>query len=223
MGKQDNDKKRQRVSSLDGKTETNEEAMDSQDGVLFSLTVAEYQVLIAKLRNLGDKHKASNNRILNLESRLDEAQAEIDPLSLSCEGTVSEDEFLRALKEFKNCKSPVKDGFSAAFYNFFWSEICTDMIASFNFAFKSGMLSISQRRGIISLIPKKNKDKNKKNKKKTKTNPPPPPQKKKKKKKQGQKPAGKSQTHLAALYRLQNFDKIHCEKVRKSASKNHQP
>ena len=33
------------------------------------------------------------------------------------------------------------------------------MLSSFNHAFRSGTLSISQRRGIISLIPKKNKDK----------------------------------------------------------------
>ena len=78
---------------------------------------------------------------------------------LSCEGIVSEDECLKALKEFKNCKSPGTDGLSAEFYKFFWSEISTDIIGSFNYAFKTGTLSISQRRGIISLIPKKNKDK----------------------------------------------------------------
>ena len=35
------------------------------------------------------------------------------------------------------------------------------MVSSFNYAFRTGILSItfSQRRGIISLIPKKNKDK----------------------------------------------------------------
>ena len=80
---------------------------------------------------------------------------------LSCEGIVSEDECLRALKEFKNSysKSPGTDGLSAEFYKFFWSEISNDIIGSFNYAFKTGMLSISERRGIISLIPKKNKDK----------------------------------------------------------------
>ena len=78
---------------------------------------------------------------------------------LSCEGIVFEDECLRALKEFKNCKSPGTDGLLAEFYKFFWSEISTDIIVSFNYAFKTGTLSISQRRGIISLIPKKNKDK----------------------------------------------------------------
>ena len=38
---------------------------------------------------------------------------------LSCEGVVSEDECLRALKEFKNCKSPGTDGLSAEFYKLF--------------------------------------------------------------------------------------------------------
>jgi len=33
------------------------------------------------------------------------------------------------------------------------------MVASFNYAFRTGTLSITQRRGIISLIPKTNKDK----------------------------------------------------------------
>ena len=39
---------------------------------------------------------------------------------LSCEGIVSEDECLRALKDFKNCKSPGTDGLSAEFYKLFW-------------------------------------------------------------------------------------------------------
>ena len=77
----------------------------------------------------------------------------------SCEGQVAEKECLSALKEFKNGKSPGTDGLSAEFYKFFWADLGTDMTASFNYAFRTGTLSISQRRGIISLIPKKNKDK----------------------------------------------------------------
>ena len=80
MGNKEKEKKRQRVSSSDAKVDTNEEAIDSQDGVLISLTVTEYQTLIAKITSLEDKHKESDNRILNLEARLDEAQAEIDSL-----------------------------------------------------------------------------------------------------------------------------------------------
>ena len=80
MGNQDKEKKRQRVSSSDAKAETNEEAMDSQDGALILLTVTEYQVLIAKITSLEDKHKVTENLILNLEARLDKGQAEIDSL-----------------------------------------------------------------------------------------------------------------------------------------------
>ena len=39
------------------------------------------------------------------------------------------------------------------------SDLGTEMTASFNYAFQKGSLSISQKRGITSLIPKKNKDK----------------------------------------------------------------
>ena len=43
---------------------------------------------------------------------------------------------------------------------YFWPELKTPIVASFNYAFTNGTLSISQRRGIISLFPpKKNKDK----------------------------------------------------------------
>ena len=87
----------------------------------------------------------------------------IDPLDeneqILCEGMISKEECLTALKEFKNNKTPGTDGFSAEFYKFFWSDLGTEMTASFNYAFQKGSLSISQKRGIISLIPKKNKDK----------------------------------------------------------------
>ena len=78
---------------------------------------------------------------------------------MSCESVVKENECYTALKEFKNDKTPGTDGLSAEFYKFFWPELCNEMIASFNYAFQTGALSISQKRGIISLIPKKNKDK----------------------------------------------------------------
>lgn len=77
----------------------------------------------------------------------------------SCEGSITVDECLEALKDFKSGKTPGTDGFPAEFYRFFWTEISNELIDSFNYAFKSGSLSISQRRGIISLIPKKFKDK----------------------------------------------------------------
>ena len=63
---------------------------------------------------------------------------------------------LTALKEFKNNKTPGKDEFSAEFYKFFWSDL--DTYCQFQYAFQKGSLYSGQKRGIISLIPKKNKD-----------------------------------------------------------------
>ena len=65
---------------------------------------------------------------------------------------------LTALKEFKNNKTPGPDGFSAEFYKFFWNDLDTETTTSCNYAFRKGSLSIGQKHGIISLIPKKNKD-----------------------------------------------------------------
>ena len=90
-------------------------------------------------------------------------QENISPLSeekkASCEGNITANECLKALKDFQPRKTPGTDGFPAEFYRFFWSEINQEMTESFNHAFQSGKLSITQRRGIISLIPKKFKDK----------------------------------------------------------------
>ena len=76
-----------------------------------------------------------------------------------CEGKVSTEECLKALNDFQNEKSPGTDGLPVEFNNFFERELHLDMIKSFNFAFETGSLSIiSQRRGIITLVPKPNKD-----------------------------------------------------------------
>jgi len=41
---------------------------------------------------------------------------------LSCEGKVTQAEFLKALKDFKNEKSPGTDGLQAEFYKYSWKE-----------------------------------------------------------------------------------------------------
>ena len=74
-----------------------------------------------------------------------------------CEGLVNEEECPNGLKDFGNNKTPGTDGLPAEFYRFFWLDISHDLLASYNFASQHCMLSISQRRGILSLIPKKSK------------------------------------------------------------------
>ena len=70
------------------------------------------------------------------------------------ENELTRDELLNALKGFQPGKTPGDDGFTKEFYETFFELLWKDLIDSFNEAFQTDKLSISQRRGIISLIPK---------------------------------------------------------------------
>ena len=76
----------------------------------------------------------------------------------SCEGLLTENECLAALKSFQKNKTPGTDGLTAEFYIFFWDKLGKFLVNSFNSGFQKGELSISQRQGIIRLIPKKDKN-----------------------------------------------------------------
>ena len=52
-------------------------------------------------------------------------------------------------------KTPGTDGLPADFYKVFWNDISDYIVNSINYAFGKGQLSVTQRRGIIKLIPKK--------------------------------------------------------------------
>ena len=71
---------------------------------------------------------------------------------------LSKEECFKALNSFSKNKTPGTDGLSAEFYQFFWKEISESMIDSFNYSFAKEEMSISQRRGVISLIPKKKRN-----------------------------------------------------------------
>ena len=74
------------------------------------------------------------------------------------EQPISESEVLKALKSCQNNKAPGTDGFPAEFYKVFWFDIKTFLLDSIQHSYVNGSLSYSQKQGIISLIPKKNKD-----------------------------------------------------------------
>ena len=115
------------------------------------------QIHFYKILYTSNKHRSS---ILNYPPRI--FAENIIPLEnddmLSCEGKVTQEECFKALNEFKNEKSAGTDGLQAEFHKHFWKELYADMLHSFNYAYNSGKLSISQRRGIITLIPKPNQD-----------------------------------------------------------------
>ena len=52
----------------------------------------------------------------------------------------------------------IANGLTTEFYRAFWDIISPYVVNSVNYAFNTGNLSISQRQGIISLIPKEKKD-----------------------------------------------------------------
>ena len=52
-------------------------------------------------------------------------------------------------------KSPGTDGIPAEFYKVFWDDLSPFLLDALNSSFTQGHLSISQRRGLITLIPKK--------------------------------------------------------------------
>ena len=73
-----------------------------------------------------------------------------------CEGMLSEKECHLALKDMENGKSPGSDGLSSEFTKFsgMISIYNVDVVASINYSFEKRQLSICQKRGIITLVPK---------------------------------------------------------------------
>jgi exonuclease III len=75
-----------------------------------------------------------------------------------CDSELTESELLDSLKAFKNGRSPGSDGLVSEFYKFFWVDIKEYLLNSIKYSLSTGELSIEQNRGIITLIPKKDKN-----------------------------------------------------------------
>ena len=71
------------------------------------------------------------------------------------EGMLTKAECLQVLKSMKSGKTPGSDGLPIEFYKVFWNEISDCLLNTINYAYTEDKFSISQRRGIIKLIPKK--------------------------------------------------------------------
>ena len=71
-----------------------------------------------------------------------------------CEGLLTEQECKEALFDMKNEKSPGSDGLTVEFYKTFWGILKSHFIKSINYSFEHGSLTVLQRQGLVSLIPK---------------------------------------------------------------------
>ena len=72
-----------------------------------------------------------------------------------CEGPLRRKECLEALKSMASEKTPRSDGLPCEFYKVFWNDLAETLLNALNYSFETGKLSISQRRGIVRLVPKK--------------------------------------------------------------------
>ena len=106
-----------------------------------------YEKLYTSKGNIDDNRFENFVRNLELPKLRDLDKEEL-------EGEITMDECKEVLKSFSSGKSPGEDGFTWEFYNCFFDLLGEDLINCYNAAYKTGEMSISQRRGTITLIPK---------------------------------------------------------------------
>ena len=75
-----------------------------------------------------------------------------------CDLPITFEEVTKAAEGMANNKSPGPDGLPIEFYKSFWPDIGDWVYRSFLLAFEQGELCDSQKQGVITLIPKKDKD-----------------------------------------------------------------
>ena len=80
--------------------------------------------------------------------KLDDAERD------ALEGPLTYEECKKSLETFENENSPGEEGFTVKFYRYSFELVGKDLLASQNGAYELGRLSVSQRRGIITLLPK---------------------------------------------------------------------
>ena len=77
----------------------------------------------------------------------------------SIEGQLTMVELGNYLKKVRNNVSPGSSGFTGEFFKLFWKDLSQFMLSSVNYSFEIGSLSVSQKFGILTLLPKGQKDK----------------------------------------------------------------
>ena len=96
-----------------------------------------------------------------LQNILGENPSKLSDLDSSkLEGEITYAELSTALRNMKNNKIPGLDGFTVDFLFFiffFWTAIGIFILRSLNYVYRSGSLSVTQKQGIITCLPKPNK------------------------------------------------------------------
>ena len=75
-----------------------------------------------------------------------------------CDDELTLEEIHKAVKSLALNKTPGIDGLPVEFYRVLWEDIKDILLNTYKNSFRKGLLTTSQRQGIINLIPKKDKD-----------------------------------------------------------------
>ena len=108
------------------------------------------------------KSQEEKMEILSIEEFLNEPSDKVRLTiqeASSLEGLLTLEEATQYMKKCRADASPGSDGFTGGFFKLFWRNLKKFVINSLNFAYETGNLSISQRLGVIILLPKPEKDK----------------------------------------------------------------
>ena len=74
---------------------------------------------------------------------------------IKMEKEITEQEILKVVKSLPNNKTPGEDGLPSEFYKVFWIDIKGLLLNAYRYSFENGQLSVTQKRGLLCLTPKK--------------------------------------------------------------------
>ena len=142
--------KKNYISKLVTKVNKNGKIVTNQESILYEIENFYKNLYSSKLK---EKSTEGVNRFLNINN----VKQLTDEDALLCEGNIRKEEIESVLHKMKTGKSPGIDGFPVEFYIHFWKILGNFLYRSLKQAFVKGELSITQKRGIITTLPKGNK------------------------------------------------------------------
>ncbi len=105
--------------------------------------------------NLYSTENVKNNDIMNFLDNLDDVKQLTNEEMQQCEGILTNDECIKAIKNMKPNKTPGIDGLPSDFYKKMWNTVGPLVLNSFKEGFSDGKLAESHRISILTLIFKK--------------------------------------------------------------------
>lgn len=117
------------------------------------------KILEFERRHFEERYKVSVHDPSASDPFSEADSGKIDDLDRAClEDPLTKEELVKAVASMKPGRSPGTDGIVIEFYKKFWHLLEDWFLDSLNFAFVKGSFSSEQYRGVITLIPKKDKD-----------------------------------------------------------------